>query len=453
MKKRKGVLWFRTDLRLHDNESLVEAIGKCDEILPVFVYDVRWFKDTGLGFKKMGQHRLEYLNTAVKDLKKSLKARGSDLYIAVGKPEEVLFELAKLIKSSWIFCLRERTYEEVLVQNRLEEKLWGIGQEMLFFRGKMLIHTADLPFPVPHTPDVFTQFRKEVEGLVPIREPFPTPDQMPPIPAFLEVPSFDFDFTTFGYDKIYQRDERSVIPTEASESEGLKRVEHYFFTTSAVSTYKETRNGLVGQDYSTKFSIFLSLGSLSPKYVYQRLKSYEQIHGSNESTYWVYFELLWRDFFRFQAKKHGNKIFQYGGILNKKRPYIEDSELFAAWCQGRTGVPFIDANMRELNATGFMSNRGRQNTASYLIHDLKLPWLWGAKYFEHQLIDYDPCSNYGNWGYIAGIGWDPRQDRHFNVLQQAKRYDPDGAYVRRWIPELNQGHPHEKYSVGNAFLT
>jgi len=114
----------------------------------------------------------------------------------------------------------------------------------------------------------------------------------------------------------------------------------------------------------------------------------------------------------------------------------EDETLLKIWIEGRTGIPFIDANMRELAATGFMSNRGRQIVASFLINDLKISWQMGAEYFESVLIDYDPCSNYGNWNYIAGVGSDPRENRYFNIMSQARKYDPEGDYVRLWIPEI-----------------
>jgi deoxyribodipyrimidine photo-lyase len=149
------------------------------------------------------------------------------------------------------------------------------------------------------------------------------------------------------------------------------------------------------------------------------------------------FEVLWRDFFRLTAKKHGEKIFQKGGPKGEVNPnWIENEKIFDLWANGETGVPFIDANMKELNLTGFMSNRGRQNVASFLINDLRINWQMGAEYFESVLIDYDPASNYGNWNYIAGVGSDPREDRYFNILSQAKNYDPNGDYVKLWLPKL-----------------
>jgi deoxyribodipyrimidine photo-lyase len=436
MYQHTGILWFRNDLRLHDNEALTEACQKCRFLIPVYVLDPRVFEQTSLGFPKTHIFRAQKILEAIEDLKTSLQKLGSDLLVLKGEPEVVLFDLAKQYKTSWIFCNRERTFEETRVQNELEKKLWSIGQEIWYFRGKMLIHTADLPFPVPHTPDTFTQFRKEVEHFVTIREPLPTPGKIPPLPSNSSLIPKSPDLRDFGLTPSVKANPRSAFPFSAGERAGLERLQYYLFDSKKVLTYKETRNGLLGPDYSTRFSVYLSMGSLSPKLIYHELKRFETTHGANESTYWVYFELLWRDFFRFQAKKYGNKIFKYGGIQGKlEEPVSQANDMirFKQWCEGKTGQPFVDANMRELNETGFMSNRGRQNVASYLIHDMKLNWLWGAAYFESMLIDYDPCSNYGNWAYLAGVGTDPRPDRHFNVAGQAQKYDPEGKYVATWM--------------------
>jgi deoxyribodipyrimidine photo-lyase len=171
---------------------------------------------------------------------------------------------------------------------------------------------------------------------------------------------------------------------------------------------------------------------LSAREVYHAVKRYEAEHGANESTYWLIFELLWRDFFQFTAAKLGKDLFTRGGSARKAPRGNTDARRFAAWCEGRTGEPFIDANMRELAATGWMSNRGRQNVASYLVNDMGLDWRMGAYWFEHLLIDYDACSNWGNWQYLAGVGNDPREGRRFDPVRQAGMYDADGAYVKHW---------------------
>lgn len=443
MKQKRVILWFRNDLRLHDNEALHDALRHADEVVPIFVFDERIFLGkTSFGFPKVGKFRVQFLLQAIEDLRKNLQKLGNDLYIRIGKPEDEIFEFARTIKSSWVFCNRERTTEEVKIQDRLEKKLWSIGQEIRFARGKMLYYTADLPFPVTHTPDVFTQFRKEVERVTAIRPPLSTPSKIPAISQFLpagDIPTLE----TFGHEP-FETDSRTAIAFKGGETEGLKRLQYYLWESNKIRTYEESRNGLVGADYSSKLSAWLSTGCLSPKMIYAELKRYEKERFANKSTYWLFFELLWRDFFRLMGKKYGNKIFQLGGTLGKPdKKWQVDEHLFQLWADGKTGIPFIDANMRELKATGFMSNRGRQNVASFLVKDLNINWLMGAEWFESLLIDYDPCSNYGNWNYVAGVGNDPRENRCFNILSQAQRYDTQGEFVRLWCPEL-QNVPTEK---------
>jgi len=434
---KKVIVWFRNDLRLHDNEALRDAMDVGDEIVPVFIFDERTFLGkTSFGFQKTGKYRAKFVIEAVQDLKHRLQALGSDLYVRVGKPEEELFELANSLKSSWIFCNRERTQEEVAVQDALEHNLWTIGQEMRYSRGKMLYYTSDLPFPVTHTPDVFTHFRKEVERIVPVREPLAAPaESLPPLTSAIDwghVPTME----ELGHEDFSSNDKGGVL-WQGGETAALKELHYYLWETDLIKDYKETRNGLLGRDFSSKFSPWLSQGCLSPKMVYQEVKRYETERVKNKSTYWLVFELLWRDYFRLIGKKYGNDIFKVRGTKGSDLPATGvDMDKFNRWATGTTGMPFIDANMKELNQTGFMSNRGRQNVASYLVKDLKLDWRLGAEYFESLLLDYDPCSNYGNWNYVAGVGSDPRENRYFNIVSQAKRYDAEGTFVKYWLPEL-----------------
>jgi len=445
MKKKRVIVWFRQDLRLHDNEALLDALRTSEEVVPVYVFDERVFQgQTKYGYPKTGRHRAKFIIESIADLRKGLKAIGSNLIVRIGKPEEILFELAQEVKSTWVFCNRERTKEEVEVQDKLEKKLWEIGQEVRYSRGKMLYYTADLPFPVTHTPDIFTHFRKEVEKYIQIREPLAAPVKGDFQPLSIRIEEGEIPaLSDFGHPEIAV-DERTVLTFKGGETAALERLQHYLWETDAIKNYKETRNGLIGEDYSSKFSPWLAHGCLSPKKIYQELKKYEAERGKNKSTYWMFFELLWRDFFRLMGKKHGNAIFQKGGTLGiQDKNWADNEQLLHVWVEGRTGIPFIDANMRELALTGFMSNRGRQNVASFLVKDLQVNWQMGADYFESMLIDYDPCSNWGNWNYVAGVGSDPREDRYFNILKQAKRYDNHGDYVKIWCPEL-KGIPSDK---------
>ncbi|MCB0705725.1 MAG: DASH family cryptochrome [Saprospiraceae bacterium] len=449
---KRSIIWFRQDLRIHDNEALCQALGNSEEVIPVFIFDPRTLLGkTNFGFQKTGKFRTRFILESVADLRDSLRALGSELYIRIGKPEEILFDIANTYKTSWVFCNRERTREEVDVQDALERKLWTIGQEMRYTRGKMLYYTSDLPFPITHTPDVFTQFRKEVERVVSVRMPMETPLAVPRLSSKMEAGDMP-TLEDFGHE-YFEWDSRATLSFKGGEREGLKRLQYYLWESNLAASYKETRNGMLGGDYSTKFSPWLAMGCLSPKLIYSELKAYEAEQGANESTYWIFVELLWRDFFRLMGKKYGDSIFLKGGTKGlTDSPLEEDWDRMQLWMTGQTGIPFIDANMKEINTTGFMSNRGRQNVASFLIKDLKVNWQMGAEYFESLLIDYDVMSNWGNWNYLAGVGSDPREDRYFNILNQARRYDSKGEYIKTWLPELAE-LPAEKIHIPDTLST
>ena len=439
MKKvKRAIVWFKTDLRLHDNEALNEAFKIADEIYPVYVFDERIFNAISEnGFRKTGAFRAQFIIESVLDLKTSLKHRGIDLIIRIGKPELEITEIARQIKSSWVFGLMERLPEEAAVQNSLEKNLWAIGQELRLFRGKMLYYTQDLPFPVTHTPDTFTAFRKEVEKITPIREPLQSPSGFKSWSTEIEKGEVP-DLSVFDL-QLTEHDSRAAFEFKGGETEALKRLQYYLWDSRLVSTYEESRNGLIGGDFSTKLSPWLAQGCISPKLIFAELQKYEKAHGANKSTYWLYFELLWRDYFRLVGKKFGKKIFTKGGLFDRKpKSILHDASKFRSWAEGTTGQPFIDANMTELKLTGFMSNRGRQNVASFLVNDLKINWQIGAEYFESQLIDYDPTSNWVNWLYVAGLGNDPREDRYFNPQTQSRRYDAQAEYMKLWLPHLSQ---------------
>lgn len=428
-------MWFRNDLRIHDNEALFESLQDHDRVIAVYIFDPRVFLGTtSFGFSKTGHHRAKFLIESVDNLRTNFRKKGGNLYVYQGKVEEVLPQLAEKHDAATVFCNRERTKEEVERQDAVEQALWGVGKEMRYTRGKMLYHTSDLPFPICQTPDIFSSFRKEVEKYVPVREPLPVPDRI----ADKVVASIEDTTLPTMQDFGHEVSSRKDIRFEGGEDAALDQLQYYLWETDNIASYKETRNGMLGWDFSSKLSPWLACGCISPKYIYHELKSYEAERTKNRSTYWLVFELLWRDFFRLMGKKHGNAIFQLEGTRQEglSSDWTEDSSVFRIWAEGRTGVPLIDANMREINATGFMSNRGRQNVASFLVKDLGVNWIMGAEYFESLLLDYDPCSNYGNWNYVAGVGSDPRENRYFNPLSQSRKYDSAGKYVRHWLPEL-----------------
>ena len=427
---RTSIVWFKTDLRLHDNETLVRAIEQSDEVIPVYCFDEDHFKTTEFGFKKTGNFRAQFLLESLADLDKNLRAHNSGLMVVRGKPEIELYKLAQKYKVQKVFCKKEVAFEEKQTQILVEKELWKLHCQLESYSTSTLYHAQDLPFALKDIPDVFTNFRKRIEKESNIREVYFAPSNIPsPNIETLKLPRIE----QLGLDPVIN-DCRAAIDFKGGETEGYKRLNNYFFETQAISTYKETRNGMIGENYSTKFSAWLALGCLSPREIYYELKKYEYQFSANESTYWLEFELLWRDYFRFMMKKYSNKFFQQAGIQAKNdNLHKHNNDLLLTWINGQTGVDFIDANMIELKSTGFMSNRGRQNVASYLCNNLKLDWRYGAAYFEQQLIDYDVCSNWGNWAYLAGVGNDPRGNREFNIEKQAKDYDKSMAFRNLWL--------------------
>lgn len=425
-----AIVWFKTDLRVHDNETLAMAVAENDQVVPCYCVDDRHFRYTSFGFKKTGNHRARFLMESLEDLNRQLQSFGSSLLVVFGKPEQLLPQLAKQYKAAKVYTKKEVAHEELEVCAAVEKALWKEHCTMEFFSTSTLYLATDLPFSIKNIPDVFTTFRKKAEKETPVRDPFPAPVQIhsPELPAF-SLPSWeDLDL------EAPVPDSRTAFPFSGGETEALKRMQYYFYESKCIAAYKETRNGLIGTDYSSKFSPWLALGCISPRTIYYELKRYESIHGSNASTYWLYVELLWRDYFRFMMKKHHTAYFMKFGIKGSGADVAAlDPQTLKKWTGGHTGVDFVDANMIELSQTGFMSNRGRQNVASYLCNDLKIDWRYGAAYFEEQLIDYDVCSNWGNWAYLAGVGNDAREDRYFNIEKQAAAYDPDGAYRTLWL--------------------
>ena len=427
--------WLRRDCRLHDNPALVAAAA-ADRLLPVYVFDptrygtVEYGGANSFAYEKTGGHRTRFRIESVADLRDRLRDRGSDLVVRTGDPASVLPALADRVGADAVHVSARPAPEERTAEKRVEAALDAPLDRRW---GHTLYHPDDLPNGVSGIDDTYTPFRKSVESSASIRAPAAVPE-LPARPSAVDAGEIP-DAAALGVDT-GPVDDRAAVAFEGGETAALDRLDEYLWETDSLRAYKQTRNGLLGRDYSSKFSAWLNEGCLSPRRVSAAIDEYEKRRVANDSTYWLRFELVWRDFFQFQVAKHGATMFTPGGIRRREVAWQDDPEAFERWTRGETGVTFVDAGMRELNATGYLSNRARQNVASFLANDLRIDWRRGAAYFETRLVDYDPASNYGNWAYIAGVGNDSR-NRSFDVLWQAHRYDPDAEYVRRWVPELD----------------
>jgi len=427
-----AVVWFRDDLRVDDNPTLCEALEAAERVVPLYVYDPRRRGETRYGTDKLAPHRARFRRESLADLRTTLRNLSGELFLREGPVENVVPAVVSAVDADAVFAQRQPAPEERGAAAAVDAALPG-GVDLRQHWTHTLYHVDDLPTPPDSIDDTFTPWRTEVERHGTVREPRARPERVP-VPDLADGPGEVLDLAALGVDQPSD-DDRAVLRFEGGETVGKHRVQKYIWEGDHLQEYKQTRNGLIGAEYSSKFSPWLAAGCLSPRWIDRERRRYEAERVENDSTYWLAFELLWRDFFQFQFRKHGARFFHAEGIRDVDASWEHDREAFDRWAAGETGVPFVDANMRELNQTGYMSNRGRQNVASFLTDVLGVDWRWGAAYFEARLVDYDVASNWGNWAYQAGVGNDSR-DRYFNVLSQAGRYDGDAAYVTTWLPEL-----------------
>lgn len=410
-----SIYWFRNDLRLVDNPALTAACARSSALVPVVCLPdaadlTRW------NFPRISPRRMYFIAQTIRDLADSLATHGSGLTVLTGHPGAVLPGLARQLSAQHVFA-------EAIAAPQEEQQIDALRSSGISVETTWQSSLLD-PEAGNDLPDVFTQFRQRLEARNETPPaPLSTPAMLPPLP--IRVQSSVIDMTPIAPDP------RSSFPFDGGATAALAHLAHYF-SGALPRTYKQTRNALTGVDFSSKFSPWLATGALSPRTIYHALKHHESRHGANDGTYWLWFELLWRDYFRFLHCKYGKRLYRSNGLNQDASKPSHDEAAFQAWREGRTGEPLVDAAMRELAATGYLSNRLRQLVASYAIHDLKCDWRAGAAWFESQLLDYDVYSNQGNWLYIAGLGTDPRGGRRFNATKQTRDHDPDGVYRALW---------------------
>lgn len=432
--------WFRHDLRLSDHPALRASCQAAEQLglpwLPVFVWDASWDEPGPWVPRRMGAVRRLALSDALSSLDDSLKAHGHRLLVLHGDPAATLAELMVHTGAAELWTEHLPAPQEEAADARLKQAAHAGGWRMHRLYQGGLFNLQDLPFDVSQTPDVFTAFRQSLtrQGARPC-SPVGAPETWPrpfgsgePWPAHLRhrppVP-----------DPPRPGDPRSSFPMhEPAWRLGESRAQQHwrrYLEQGLPRLYKATRNGLHGTDFSTKLSPWLAWGNLSARQAQHALEAWEAEHGASESSGWITFELLWREHFRLLHFKHGRRLYAASG-LSGLAPPPHDASTFLRWCEGRTGQALVDAGMRELAATGWLSNRLRQIVASHLVHDLGCDWRAGAAWFESQLIDFDVFSNQGNWLYIAGRGTDPRGGRRFDPEKQAREHDPSARHRQRW---------------------
>ncbi|KAJ4331315.1 hypothetical protein N0V87_009264 [Didymella glomerata] len=514
-------LLSKEDSRTRDDSLTPEHRGSSfTHLLPVYVFPAQQIESSGFlaspndkspypearstlaKIWRTGPHRAKFIAQGAWDLKQSLEGLGcnSGLQLRVGTIGDVVKDILEFyskdggakgeISGVWMTANESVEEKEEEASVRGHTKQHGVDFK-LWDDEKYYIDNRDLPFDdISQLPNIYTSFRKSVEPLRnQPRDILPAPTQLPPLPPDVppqaspfKIPGnfddlwkvlrapFDKD-PAFGLEHPPQwpgGDVKSAHPFSGGETQVQERISH-LITSGAMSSYKDTRNGMLGRDFSTKLSAYLAQGHCTARQIHWAMFDFEEgrgqgkgVHGygkgENNGTAAVRFELLWRDYFHLCMRKFGSKMFHLYGIRpqeskNNKTPPppknwrridkptpgndpARTQETFCRFRSGRTGVGLIDASNRELFLTGYTSNRARQNVASFLASHLEIDWRIGAEWYECMLIDYDVPSNWGNWQYVSGVGNDPRQGRVFNPVKQALDYDPQGDYIKAWVPEL-----------------
>ncbi len=423
------LVWFRNNLRLADQPLLTfSRFSRC-QVIPVFIFEEPWFQPTAFGSSSMGPHRFRFLSESIQTLRDSLNELGLPLLVRRGNPESILMELCRQFKVTEFRYQREPGVYEQQLEYRIEQVMIEKGILIRDIPVSTLIDATTFLHQPELLPNQFTAFRKLVEKqlVIPAMALSPT-NLVGPIdlneahlPSAAEV----------GLPEVFQ-DSRADVYYKGGEKQAAKRLE-LFIESGAIDTYYDTRNQLHGPLFSSQLSPWLANGCISARQIYAAIQTHEREQGANKSTYWLFFELLWRDFFKLSMIKMGNKYFIKHGLKSTTNPNHHNRAQFENWCHGQTTNELVNAAMLQLKATGFMSNRMRQVVASYFVNDLQQDWRYGAAWFEHWLIDYDVSSNYGNWTYLAGVGNDPRNHRYFDVEKQARLFDADNSFRKRWL--------------------
>jgi deoxyribodipyrimidine photo-lyase len=435
-----ALYWFRSDLRLEDNPNFLSACKASDGLLPIYTHAPQ--ESLIWGFDRIEQHRQQFLRDALSDLRGQLEQFGSDLLELQAPLGSQVCAIDLVMQAAQHYGIKT-IYCEVIHAPEEMQELALLKQAGLTVHAELestMIAVRDLPFAPDAMPDQFTQFRTKIEKAKHLfTDPVSAPSRIPPLPGdfkrIVGVAGAQNSVKTAPTGQ-HNGHPYSSFPhcSEVCRGGTAAAVAHLrqYLERALPHSYKATRNQLHGIDYSSKLSPWLALGSISARSVMQQLKEFESEQGANEGSYWLWFELLWRDYFRVLHLKYGTQLYCASGLNQSEKP-IHNARGFQHWCSGTTGESIVDAGMRELKATGYLSNRLRQVVASYLIYDLHSDWRAGAAWFESQLLDYDVYSNQGNWLYIAGRGTDPRGGRRFNPQKQAQDHDANGSYRALWL--------------------
>jgi len=411
----RNMFWFRADLRVSDQHFSGE-LGY--DYNGVFYYSDHTTNSFSSPLPP-SRFRRDFLRQALSELEIRLNEWNCKLYKSALNPLDDIPRICISEGITEVTCSRGFSWFERWQEVQLKKLLDRIG---------VVLNVSDaerfpwMPEVALHPKSIFTDYRRKMEPLL-VRGI--TDARQPPPSDVLQAAKHSLG---------NRNTEDSYCAVIGGESWAQLRINDFVRSGGGIERYVETRNGMLGYGYSSMLAPYLAIGCCSAAQVFDAVKIFELEYGSSKSSYWLIFELLWRSYFKWISEIHAHRIFVSSGYNGRNEPIgLKDRNKFRQWVRGETSEPIVNACMRELGHTGFMGNRARQIAASYLIHDLAVEWTWGARYFEHMLIDFDPCSNYGNWAYLAGVGSDSRPSRRFNPTLQQEKYDPMKLFVNHWM--------------------
>lgn len=404
------LIWFRNDLRIHDNEMLIKAIAKGDNVLPVYCFDPRYFGKTSYGTQKSGYLRTQFLIQSIAALKNDLQSLGGDLLIEMGKPEDVLPALCGKYKVSEVYHHREVAEEETSISGMVETMLWKDKINLKHFIGHTLFHKEDLPFPIKNIPNTFVAFKRKIDRESIVRYPFKAPEK-------LEVPD-NVDWGTLpvheelGVQRSGTTEETGLV---GGEKEGVKALMQLILS----ETSKEPAPDPI-------LSPWLSLGCLSPRMVYWKVK--DELSVRSDLAVRILNELLWRDYNRFMLKKHGSPL-----LNDEIKLTSAERSRFNKWREGNTGELLVDVCIRELNETGHVNDRCELFLSSCMMNKMNLKWPVEYAYFQEKAIGFAPALIWGRRAMAQGIfSFGKRADQNFDDIM----HDPQ---IKRRLEILEAG--------------
>lgn len=406
MKYRRSLFLFRRDLRLDDNSGLIFALENSEEVVPAFIFTPEQIDCNPL----RNPHCLQFMLASLEDLEGQLKKWKGKLYYFHGRPDKVVKKCIDKLDIDALIVNRDYTPYSKQRDGKLE-KLCKSRRIDFYSFDDALLHAPEETVKKDGKPYlIFTPYFRHASKL------------KVPKPIANRRDNYFQGAIAFTAGK---------PPIKPSSKGGRTEALKLLKSLSRFRKYAKLRD-YPSLDFTTHLSAHLKFTTISPREVYHRLSKGHALVRA----------LYWRDFFTGIAHFFPHVFDRAFYPKFDSLPWSYDKKTFRRWCEGKTGFPIVDAGMREMNATGYMHNRVRMIAAQFLVKDLHIDWRWGEKYFAKTLVDYDPAVNNGNWQWAASTGCDAQPYfRIFNSWSQQEKFDPDCAYIKKWIPELKKLPP------------